>query len=44
LLGWQPSESLTDMLPGIVRDYVHRYEPRVAAERSAHLRLRASSG
>ncbi|HEY1537196.1 MAG TPA: NAD-dependent epimerase/dehydratase family protein [Polyangiaceae bacterium] len=43
LLGWQPSESLTDMLPGIVADYVRRYGSRVAAERPAHLRQRASS-
>jgi UDP-apiose/xylose synthase len=43
LLSWQPSESLTDMLPGIVLDYVRRYGPRVAAERPAHLRQRASS-
>jgi hypothetical protein len=43
LLGWQPSESLTDMLPEIVADYVRRYGPRVAAERPAQLRKRASS-
>lgn len=35
LLDWQPRESLNDMLPGIVLDYVKRYapQPRVAAER-----------
>jgi UDP-apiose/xylose synthase len=43
LLGWQPSDTLADMLPGIVADYVHRYGPRVAAERPVHLRQRASS-
>ena len=42
LLGWQPRETLADMLPGIVTDYVQRYAPRVAAERPAQLR-RASS-
>jgi len=43
LLGWQPCQSLSDMLPEIVLDYVRRYGPRVAAERPAQLRLRASS-
>jgi nucleoside-diphosphate-sugar epimerase len=42
LLGWQPSESLSEMLPGIVADYVRRYGPHVASERPAHFR-RASS-
>ncbi|HEY5376227.1 MAG TPA: NAD-dependent epimerase/dehydratase family protein [Polyangiaceae bacterium] len=43
LLGWQPRESLSDMLPEIVLDYVRRYGPRVAAERPVQLRQRASS-
>ena len=43
LLGWEPQVSLSDMLPAIVRDYVDRYAPRIAAERPAHLRQRASS-
>jgi UDP-apiose/xylose synthase len=29
LLGWTPLQSLTDMLPGIVQDYVARYGTRV---------------
>jgi UDP-apiose/xylose synthase len=43
LLGWEPQVSLSDMLPPIVADYTHRYGSRVAAERPAHLRQRASS-
>ena len=31
LLGWQPSQSLASMLPGIVRDYVERYRDSVTA-------------
>jgi UDP-apiose/xylose synthase len=31
LLGWMPLQSLADMLPGIVADYVKRYGPRVAS-------------
>jgi UDP-apiose/xylose synthase len=30
LLGWAPLQSLSDMLPPIVKDYVARYGPRVA--------------
>lgn len=29
LLGWTPQQSLSDMLPGIVEDYVRRYGPRL---------------
>jgi UDP-apiose/xylose synthase len=43
LLSWQPRESLSDMLPGIVTDYVSRYGAWLESERPAHLRLRASS-
>ncbi|MEP7050468.1 MAG: NAD-dependent epimerase/dehydratase family protein [Pseudomonadota bacterium] len=32
LLGWEPTESLAGMLPGIVLDYVQRYGARVAAQ------------
>lgn len=39
LLGWVPQQSLSDMLPGIVQDYVSRYGPRVA---NAGARLQAS--
>lgn len=35
LLGWEPTQSLADMLPGIVRDYVERYRHRVAAPQQA---------
>jgi UDP-apiose/xylose synthase len=35
LLGWEPTESLRDMLPGIVRDYVERYRDRVAPPQRA---------
>lgn len=31
LLGWRPLQSLSDMLPGIVDDYVRRYGPRIAS-------------
>lgn len=31
LLGWRPTLSLADMLPGIVADYLRRYEPLLAA-------------
>ena len=31
LLSWQPMQSLPDMLPGIVQDYVARYGDRVAS-------------
>lgn len=31
LLGWLPQQSLSDMLPGIVEDYVARYGPRIAS-------------
>lgn len=31
LLGWEPRETLGDMLPGIVDDYVQRYGPVVTA-------------
>jgi UDP-apiose/xylose synthase len=31
LLSWMPLQSLSDMLPGIVEDYVKRYAPRVAS-------------
>ena len=36
LLGWMPLQSLSDMLPPIVEDYVRRYGPRIdsAAARS----------
>ncbi len=36
LLGWMPRQSLSDMLPAIVADYVSRYGPRIdsAAARS----------
>jgi UDP-apiose/xylose synthase len=30
LLDWMPLQSLSDMLPGIVEDYVARYGPRMA--------------
>jgi UDP-apiose/xylose synthase len=39
LLGWMPLQSLSDMLPGIVEDYVARYGPRID---SAAARPRAS--
>jgi UDP-apiose/xylose synthase len=29
LLGWMPLQSLSEMLPGIVEDYVARYGPRI---------------
>jgi UDP-apiose/xylose synthase len=29
LLGWMPLQSLSDMLPPIVDDYVKRYAPRI---------------
>jgi len=35
LLSWQPQASMSEMLPGIVRDYVQRYAPSIAAERNA---------
>jgi len=35
LLGWEPTESLSQMLPGIVRDYVERYRDRVAPPQQA---------
>jgi UDP-apiose/xylose synthase len=35
LLSWQPQASLSEMLPDIVRDYVRRYAPSIAAERDA---------
>lgn len=31
LLGWTPLQSLSDMLPGIVEDYVARYAPRMSS-------------
>lgn len=31
LLGWMPRQSLADMLPGIVEDYVTRYGARIAS-------------
>jgi UDP-apiose/xylose synthase len=40
LLGWMPLQSLSDMLPGIVEDYVARYGPRIdsaVARRQANL-------
>ena len=41
LLSWQPQASLSEMLPGIVSDYVRRYAASIAAERRAE-RQRAS--
>ena len=32
LLGWEPRQSLAEMLPGIVSDYVMRYGPRMLRE------------
>jgi UDP-apiose/xylose synthase len=32
LLDWEPKITLDDMLPGIVADYVNRYQPRLGAE------------
>jgi UDP-apiose/xylose synthase len=34
LLGWVPRQSLSDMLPGIVEDYVERYAPRIDGARA----------
>jgi UDP-apiose/xylose synthase len=35
LLSWQPRAGLSEMLPDIVRDYVRRYPPSIAAQRNA---------
>jgi len=43
LLSWEPQVSLAEMLPEIALDYAQRYGARVASERPAHLRRRASS-
>lgn len=35
LLGWAPLQSLSDMLPAIVQDYVARYGPRIDSATAA---------
>jgi len=34
LLSWEPQQSLDDMLPGIVQDYVQHYGPGIESQRS----------
>lgn len=44
LLGWSPQQSLSEMLPSIVADYVARYADAVASQRPSTLTRLASSG
>lgn len=41
LLGWRPRRTLDEMLPGIVEDYLARYEERLGGRRA---RMRAAGG
>lgn len=41
LLGWRPRRTLDEMLPGIVEDYLARYEQRLAGRRAG---MRAAGG